>query len=167
VFHLSVARSEHGQARRPSSCSLSRHAPRGGEVQGQEEDGCRQHRLHVLGNDEAEKDDDLFAWDGGKVTASKVNDYLESFDITAKDLRGFHANREMQDRLKAIRSKGKKLPEDEKDREKILKKEFLKALDETAEAVGHEASTLRSQYLVPNMEEQYLSDGTVSDKLSS
>jgi hypothetical protein len=96
-----------------------------------------------------------------------VNDYLESFDITAKDLRGFHANREMQDRLKAIRSKGKKLPEDEKDREKILKKEFLKALDETAEAVGHEASTLRSQYLVPNMEEQYLSDGTVSDKLSS
>ncbi len=111
-----------------------------------------------------EDSDCLFEWDGGSVTAEKVNDYLKPFDVTAKDLRGFHANREMQERLKAIRSKGKDLPEDKKKREKILKTEFLKALDEAAESVGHEASTLRSQYLVPGLEETFLKDGTVSDK---
>lgn len=109
----------------------------------------------------------LFSGDWGSVTAEKVNEYLEPFDVTAKDLRGFHANREMTERLKAVRAKGKKIPEDKKAREKLLKNEFLKALDETAEAVGHEASTLRSQYLVPGLEESYLQDGTVSDKLGS
>lgn len=109
----------------------------------------------------------LFSGDWGSVTAEKVNEYLDPFDVTAKDLRGFHANREMSERLKAVRSKGKKIPEEKKAREKLLKGEFLKALDETAEAVGHEASTLRSQYLVPGLEESYLKDGTVSDKLGS
>jgi len=115
-----------------------------------------------------DKDNDsLFSGDWGSVTADKVNEYLERFDVTAKDLRGFHANRCLQENLKAIRSKGKDLPEDKKEREKILKKEFLKALEETAEEVGHEASTLRSQYMLPGTEEAYMKDGTVSDKLSS
>ncbi len=109
----------------------------------------------------------LFSGDWGSVTAEKVNEYLEPFDITAKDLRGFHANREMASRLKAIRGDGGKLPSDKKAKEKLLKTEFLKALDETAEAVGHEASTLRSQYLVPGLEESFMKDGKVSDKMSS
>lgn len=109
--------------------------------------------------------DCIFSFDGGKVGASDVNSYLTEFDITAKDLRGFHANREMQDRLKAAR-KGT-LPTDKKAREKQLKAEFLKALDETAGAVGHEASTLRSQYLVPGLEETYLKDGKVTGKLGA
>ena len=112
-------------------------------------------------------DDEILSWEGGRVTASKVNDYLAKFDITAKDLRGFHANREMQERLKAARKAGGKLPEDKKAREKKLKAEFLEALDGAGEAVGHEPSTLRSQYLVPGLEEGYLKDGTVADKLSS
>lgn len=107
----------------------------------------------------------LFAWDGGSITAEKVNAYLKPFGVTAKDIRGFHANREMQERLQAAR-KGK-LPEDKKAREKQLKTEFLKALDETAEAVGHEPSTLRSQYLVPGLEDAYMKDGTVMEKLGS
>lgn len=101
------------------------------------------------------------------ATAEKVNAYLKDFDVTAKDLRGYHANREMQERLKAMRSKGKDLPEDKKDREKILKKEFLKALEETADTVGHEPSTLRSQYLVDALEESYMKDGSVPAKFSS
>lgn len=109
----------------------------------------------------------IFAGDWGSVTADKVNEYLEPFDITAKDLRGFHANNLMLEALKEIRAKGKKLPADKKAKEKLLKAEFLKALDETAEAVGHEASTLRSQYLVPGLEEQYLKDGKVIEKMSS
>lgn len=112
---------------------------------------------------EACGEDGLFCYDSGKVDAKKVNAYLKKFDITAKDLRGFHANSEMMTRLKKIRSG--KLPEDKKEREKQLKEEFKQALEETAEAVGHEASTLRSQYLIPKLEETFLKDGTVLSKM--
>jgi hypothetical protein len=100
------------------------------------------------------------------VGSKEVNEYLSSFDITAKDLRGLHANREMQERLRAIRSKGPKLPSDKAAKEKLLKGEFKKALEGAAEAVGHEAATLRTQYLVPALEESYMKDGTVIDKLN-
>jgi DNA topoisomerase I len=111
--------------------------------------------------------DEILSWDGGRVTAEKVNAYLANFDITAKDLRGFHANREMQERLKKARKSGGSLPEDKKKRAKQLKDEFKEALEGAADAVGHEPSTLRSQYLVPGLEENYLKDGTVSDKFGS
>jgi len=112
-----------------------------------------------------QKGDTLFVYDDGKVDASAVNEYLKPFDITAKDIRGLHANKEMQTRLKAIRSKGGDLPEDKKERGKKLKDEFKKALEEAAEAVGHEPSTLKSQYLVPGIEDNYLRDGSVVTKL--
>jgi hypothetical protein len=111
--------------------------------------------------------DCLFGPDEATVNASKVNAYLKTFGITAKDLRGFHANREMTERLKRIRSEGKDLPKDKKEREAFLKKEFKKALEETAKAVGHEASTLRSQYLVPNLEEDYIADGVINSKFKT
>lgn len=113
----------------------------------------------------SEKTSCLFEFDEGCVRPSDVNEYLSPFKVTAKDLRGFHANREMQTRLRKVRAETK-LPEDKSKREKLLKKEFDKALKETAEAVGHEPSTLRSQYLVPNLEETYLKDGTVLGKLN-
>lgn len=99
------------------------------------------------------------------VSASDVNEYLKPFEITAKDLRGFHANREMSDRLKVMRKKGPKLPAGRKEKDEILKKEFKAALAETAKAVGHTESTLRSQYLVPGLEDDYMKDGTVSNSL--
>jgi DNA topoisomerase IB len=108
----------------------------------------------------------LFKCEGATVGAKDVNAYLKDFDITAKDLRGLHANQEMQDRLKAIRSKGGKLPEEKKEREKVLKAEFKEALEGAAEAVGHEAATLRSQYLVPGLEEAYLHDGSIIKKFT-
>jgi DNA topoisomerase-1 len=122
---------------------------------------------------EAVEGDDscLFEYDGGCVDAKRVNAYLKDFDITAKDLRGFHANREMQEKLEEIRSKGGELPKDKKEREKLLKSEFKEALEHVAKAVGHEASTLKSQYLVPGLEESFMKDGTVikkmTDKVSS
>ncbi len=109
---------------------------------------------------------DIFDHEGGRVTATKVNTYLKEFDITAKDLRGFHANRECQEKLKAIRSKGGKLPTDPKEREKLLKKEFKEALEHTADCVGHEPETLKSQYLMPGLEDDYLKDGKINNKLS-
>jgi len=108
----------------------------------------------------------LFEYEDGCVKASDVNEYLKEFDITAKDLRGFHANREMQECLEKIRKSGPDLPDDPKKREKLLKKEFQKALDQVAKEVGHEASTLRSQYLVPALEDSYTKDGTVIKKLN-
>lgn len=95
------------------------------------------------------------------VTSDEVNEYLKPYDITAKDLRGLHANREMQERLRAIRSKGPKLPRLRKERDPILKDEFKQALEGAAEAVGHEPATLRKQYLVPSIEKAYMKDGTV------
>jgi len=107
------------------------------------------------------KEGDLFCHEEGRVNASKVNDYLKDFDITAKDIRGFHANDQMKAHLKAVRSKGGKLPEDKKEREKQLKDEFKEALELTAKEVGHEPSTLSGQYLVPGLEDNYKKDGTI------
>jgi hypothetical protein len=73
----------------------------------------------------------------------------------------------MRTNLKAIRAKGGKLSEDKKKREKQLAGEFKEALEAAAECVGHEPSTLKSQYLVPGLEDSYLKDGTVIDKLGA
>lgn len=100
-----------------------------------------------------------------RVTSRDVNAYLEPFEVTAKDLRGYHANTQMQENLRAVRKRGPKLPRDRKEKDKVLKAEFKEALEKTAEAVGHEASTLKSQYLVPGLEDQYIKDGTVEDTL--
>lgn len=111
-----------------------------------------------------EKDDTILCeGDDCRVTAQHVNDYLEPFKVTAKDLRGLHANEEMRSELKKAR-KGK-LPEDKKERESKLKAEFKTALEAAAKAVGHESATLRSQYLVPGLEDAFLKDGTVPDRL--
>ena len=113
------------------------------------------------------KGDTIFAYEDGTVDAPAVNEYLDGLNlgITAKDIRGLHANREMQERLKAVRSKGGTLPTDKKKRDKKLKDEFQEALDGAAEAVGHEPPTLKSQYLVPGLEDAYVRDGTVLTKL--
>lgn len=103
----------------------------------------------------------LFEYNDGRVTASEVNEYLKPFKITAKDIRGFHANKGMLDRLKEVRKENGKLPTDKKERKEQLKKEFKEALEATAKEVGHEASTLQSDYLMLHIEENFLKDGTV------
>lgn len=105
------------------------------------------------------KDGCVFKHQDAAVGAEQVNDYLTEFDITAKDIRGLHANEVMKSKLKAAR--GGKLSTDPKKRKKQLADEFKKALEETASAVGHEPSTLRSQYLVPGLEDKYVADGSV------
>jgi DNA topoisomerase IB len=100
-------------------------------------------------------------------SAEEVNEYLKDFDITAKDLRGFHANEEMRTRLKKIRAEGDPLPKSKKEREKILKEDFKQALEEAAEVVGHEPATLRGQYLVPALEDTFMKDGEVIAALDS
>lgn len=99
------------------------------------------------------------------IKAADVNTYLEDFGVTAKDIRGLHANEEMRTHLAEVRQAGPALPKAKKDKEALLKEEFKKALEKAAEAVGHEASTLKSQYLVPGMEDTFMKDGTVMERL--
>jgi hypothetical protein len=101
-----------------------------------------------------------------RISASDVNAYLKPFDVTAKDLRGLHANEEMRARLTKVRSKGGALPKEHKKKKEKLKAEFQQALEGTAGAVGHEPSTLRSQYLVPGIEDEYTKHGTVPATLN-
>lgn len=82
------------------------------------------------------KDDFIFQVNGKKIWDRAVNRYLADFNISAKDLRGFHANRLMREFLNK-------------------KKDFKEALDLTAEIVGHKASTLKSQYLDPELVQKH------------
>ncbi len=90
--------------------------------------------------------------DGYKVRADRVNRYLDDFGITAKDIRGYSANRLMVDALK-----NKKVPADEKDRKKV----FLEVLRSVAEDVGHGPQMLRTSYLLPTLEPMWINDGRV------
>jgi len=108
--------------------------------------------------------DDLFGFDGKSVGSSDVNGYLKPHGVTAKDLRGFHANREMRERLKKYRSDGSALPSEKGKRKKVLMDEWKKALKETADIVGHTESILQSSYLVPGLKDQYLRSGTLPTK---
>lgn len=96
------------------------------------------------------------------VSASAVNRYLDTFDVSAKDLRTFGANTEMQRELKRARAAGPDLstlkPRDVK---KTLKAEFTAALGVVASRLGHTTSVLRKQYLVSTVEPTYLETGAV------
>lgn len=96
------------------------------------------------------------------VSAAAVNRYLDGFDVSAKDLRTFGANTEMQRELTKARSAGPSLdtlkPRDVK---RTLKAEFMAAVAAVAGRLGHTTSVLRKQYLVAGIEPAYLEDGTV------
>ena len=110
------------------------------------------------------KSDRVFEEDDFMVNRKTVNAYLKEFDITTKDIRGFHANDEMITQLKKAR-KGS-LPKDAKEKEDKLKEEFKEALEETAKVVGHEASTLKNQYLVPSLETSFMNGGKIISSLN-
>lgn len=96
------------------------------------------------------------------VSASAVNRYLDSFDVSAKDLRTFGANTEMQRELKRVRAAGPDLSTlKPKDVKKTLKAEFNAALGVVAGRLGHTTSVLRKQYLVSSVEPTYLETGSI------
>lgn len=109
------------------------------------------------------KESDLFP----ETDAEAVNNYLPE-GVTAKDIRGLHANRVMRDELSKATTRAR-MPDGRKERQEALKESFKKALEATAKAVGHEPATLKGQYLVPGLEESFLKDGTIEgpQKLSA
>ena len=96
----------------------------------------------------------LMTTDGFKIRADKVNRYLKDFGITAKDIRGYAANKYM---LNALKKSTKSSDPAER------KKKFKEILKSVAEKVGHQAATLSQHYLLPNIESKYVNNGSVMD----
>jgi DNA topoisomerase-1 len=88
--------------------------------------------------------------DGFRIRPDKVNRYLKRFAAKSKDIRGFNANRMMVMELSKYG-----YVKEEKDRKKI----FNESLRKVASKIGHGAPTLRKQYLLPEIEEQFYSSG--------
>lgn len=84
---------------------------------------------------------------GVKITGKVVNSYLSEFGITAKDIRGYKANSLL---VAALKKAG--YPKDEDER----KAKFKSAVEEVAEAVGHQSSTFKTHYMLPGIEDSYM-----------
>jgi DNA topoisomerase I len=92
--------------------------------------------------------------DGFKIKNDRVNRYLSDFGITAKDIRGFSANKWLIQKLHA---------NDIADDEKQRKKDFIRMSKAVAAKVGHGHTMLKNQYLIPGLEEEYITNGRIMD----
>ena len=99
--------------------------------------------------------------DGFRIKADKVNRYLEEFKISAKDIRGYLANKWMIEELKKQKSKVKS--EEPAQQKKERKKIFNKALSKTAGEVGHGKGTLKKHYLLPELSVEFIEHGHIID----
>jgi DNA topoisomerase-1 len=89
---------------------------------------------------------------GFRIKPDRVNRYLSNFGVKSKDIRGYNANRLMIMELKRI---GKIA--DEKKRPKV----FNEALRKIGKRIGHGAPTLRTHYLLPELEKFFYQHGSV------
>ena len=83
---------------------------------------------------------------GLSIKSTQVNKYLEYFNITSKDLRGFKVNKLMSERLRRM-----KKPESDAD----VKRVFNEVLREVAEEIGHTPGICRKNYLLPEIEKDW------------
>jgi len=90
--------------------------------------------------------------EGFRINPDRVNRYLHRFDAKSKDIRGFNANRFMIMELNRV---GK--VKEEKQRPKI----FNASLRKVGKKIGHGAATLRKHYLLPEIEENFYTHGSV------
>jgi DNA topoisomerase IB len=101
------------------------------------------------------KSENIFETSNGfTIKNTKVNRYLKSLDVSAKDIRGYSAN-------KWIISKLSRLKPDESDTKR--KKQFNEVVKEVAAKVGHGAATLKKHYLLPELQAQWIEKGKVID----
>ena len=99
--------------------------------------------------------ENIFETSGGfSVKNDGVNRYLKSLDVSAKDIRGYSANKWIISKLNRLS------PEDS---EAKRKKQFNEVAKEVAEKVGHGAATLKKHYLLPELQLQWISKGKVID----
>jgi DNA topoisomerase-1 len=89
--------------------------------------------------------------DGFRIKPDRVNRYLNNFGAKSKDIRGYNANYMM---IKELCKYGK--VKEQSERVKI----FNLCLKKIAEKIGHGANTLRTHYLLPEIEENFYSLGS-------
>ena len=95
--------------------------------------------------------------DGFRIKNDKVNRYLNRFDVSAKDLRGYSANKWIITRLKSV--KDREILGDAKKR----KTKFNEIVKDVAEKVGHGRATLKKHYLLPSLEREFINHGKIVD----
>lgn len=105
-------------------------------------------------------DDNVFTTESGvRVSNGAVNARLTDFGVTAKDLRGFAANNMVIQKLEGLE------PEET---EAKRTRQFNQVVNKVAAKIGHAPATLKKHYLLPNVQEEFVSSGKVSSiKLGS
>lgn len=89
---------------------------------------------------------------GLSVGSAQVSRALEPYDVTPKAIRGYSANRWIVEKLRKYDT-----PKEEKDRKKL----FNKVVKSVAEKVGHGAATLKKHYMLPELQEMYITKGKI------
>lgn len=92
--------------------------------------------------------------EGFDIKNDRINRYLRQFDISAKDIRGYSANKWIISKLKRVE------PEET---EKKRKTQFNKVVKEVATKVGHGGATLKKHYMVPELQLNWINEGKVID----
>lgn len=95
--------------------------------------------------------------DGFKIKNDRINRYLSQFNISAKDLRGYNANKWIVTRLKQV--KDREILSDKAKR----KKRFNEVVKVVAQEIGHGGATLKKHYLLPSLEREWVNHGKIVD----
>lgn len=89
-----------------------------------------------------------------RIKADKVNRFMEEFGLRSKDIRGYSANRLMINKLKKAEPF-----ETEKERQRY----FNTSAKIVAKKIGHGVATLKNQYLLPELEVEYVENNHIVD----
>lgn len=92
--------------------------------------------------------------DGFRIKADRINRYLDEYNISAKSLRGFSANKWIVDKLEKI-----EIPDTEKQRRTT----FNKIAKSVAHKIGHGVPTLKKHYMMPELADNYIFDAKIVD----
>ena len=97
--------------------------------------------------------------DGFSVKSDRINRFLEPYNLSAKDIRGFSCNQWIIKKLNNISPEALKEADDEKKRQKL----FNGVARAVAEKIGHGLATCKKHYMLPELEDSFVKDGTVID----
>lgn len=92
--------------------------------------------------------------DGFNIKNDRINRYLEEYDVSAKALRGYAANKLIVEKLNKY-----PIPEEEKKRKTL----YNTVSRTVADHLGHGVSTLKKHYLVPELPVYYVEKGKIVD----
>ena len=90
--------------------------------------------------------------DGFRIKADRVNRYLDEYNISAKSIRGYNANKMIVEKLEKV-----EIPDTENKRKKF----FNKVAKSVAEKIGHGTATLKKHYMMPELPDNYIFDSKI------